>query len=88
MKENIDICVNSLCKYIDIFEGFNKNEFRQLLHLTKKESHFFFKETLYKQFDGAAKESLVGPYLLNAFLAFYTKQWLKEHPIEFMPFYY
>ena len=41
MEENIDIRVNSLFKYIDTFEGFNKNEFRQLLHLNKK-SHTFF----------------------------------------------
>ena len=44
MEENIDVCVSSLFKYIDTFEGFNKNEFRQLLHLNKKESHFFLKK--------------------------------------------
>ena len=47
LEATIDICVNSLSQDINTFEGFNKNEIRQSLHLLMKESHFLFNETLY-----------------------------------------
>ena len=49
LEKSIDICVNSLFQDADTFKGSNKNLFRQLLHLTTRELHFLFNETLYKQ---------------------------------------
>ena len=37
---------------LDIFGVFNENKVRQLLPLTRNESHFIFNEIFYKQIDG------------------------------------
>ena len=88
LEETIDICVNGLFNNVDTFEGFNKSELKKLLTLATKESHFLFNNTLYKQVDGVAMGSPLGPTLANAFLAFHEKQWLKDCPKEFKPVYY
>ena len=51
LEETIDICVNSLFQDANTFDGFSKNELRQLLHLVTKESHFLSSDTLHKQVD-------------------------------------
>ena len=47
----IEICTNELFKESEIVEGLNKTEFKELLSLATKESHFIFDGTLYKQID-------------------------------------
>ena len=43
------------------------------MSLATKESYFIFSEYLYKQIDGVAISSPLGPTLPNAFLCFYEK---------------
>ena len=57
----------------DVIQGINKEEFRNLLSLTTKESYFIFNEVLCKQKDRIAMDSPLGPNLANAFLCFYEK---------------
>ena len=66
----------------------NKSEFKELLSLATKESYFIFNELLYKQIDGVAIGSPLGPTLANAFLCFHEKKWLEQCPEEFKPGYY
>ena len=61
---------------------------QNLLSLATKESYFIFKEVLYKQKDGVAMCSPLGPTLANAFLCFYERKSLEECPSEFKPGFY
>ena len=38
----------------EVIEGLSKTEFKELLSLATKDSHFIFDETLHKQIDGVA----------------------------------
>ena len=88
LDETIDICVNQLFENIDTVEGFTKSELNQLLCLATKESYFIFNGLLYKQIDGVAMGSPLGPSLANAFLSYHEKNWLKNCPQEFKPVFY
>ena len=88
LDETIDICTNLIYNQQDVIEGINKEEFRSLLSLATKESYFLFNKVLYKQKDGVAMGSPLGPTLANAFLCFYERKWLEKCPLEFKPVFY
>ena len=88
VEETINICTESIYDQNDSIEGLNKSEFKELLSLATKESYFIFNEILYKQIDGVAMGSPLGPTLANAFLCFYEKKWLEQCPDKFKPVYY
>ena len=71
LEEAIEICTNELFKESETVEGLSKTEFKELLSLATKDSHFIFDGALYKQIDGVA----MGPTLANAFLV----QWNIDH---------
>ena len=73
LDETIDIFVNQLFENTDSVEGFTKSELKQLLSLPAKESHFIFNCLLYKQMEGVAMSSPLGPSLANAFLSYHEK---------------
>ena len=52
----------------------SKSEFKELLSLATKESYLIFNETFYKQIDGVAMASPLGPTLANASLCFYEEK--------------
>ena len=83
LKETINICTNLLYKNVDVTEGINKSEFEKLLSLTTQESYFMFNNILYKQKDGVAMGSPLGPTIANVFLSFYEMKWLQHCPNEF-----
>ena len=78
LDETIDICINQLFENTDTVEGFNKSELKQLLCLATKESYFIFNGLLYKQVDGVAKGSPLGPSLANLFLSYFEKKLVKQ----------
>ena len=47
-----------------------------------------FKDILYKQKDGVAMGSPLGPTMANVFLSFYEMKWLEQCPNEFKPNFY
>ena len=53
---------------------FKKGEFKVLLSLSIKESYFIFNDILYKQIDGLAVGSPLGPLVANAFLAHHDQK--------------
>ena len=83
----INICTESIFNESDTVVRLNKSEFKELLSLATKESYFIFNELLYKQIDGVAMGSPLGPTLANAFLCFYEKKRLEHCPEEFNPVY-
>ena len=64
--------------------GLSKIEFKELLSLATKNSYFIFNRQLYKQVDGVAMGSPLGPTLANAFLVHFEK----NCPSDFKPHYY
>ena len=52
------------------------------------QNNFFnFDGKIYKQTDGVAMGSLLGPSLANAFLCFHEQIWLSDCPEDFKPVY-
>ena len=88
LDKTIDICINQLFENTDTVEGFTKSELKQLLCLATKESYFIFNGLLYKQTDGVAMGSPLGPSLANAFLSYHEKNWLNSCPQGFKPVFY
>ena len=87
LEETIDICTNTLFENTEKVEGLSKIEFKELLSLATKESYFIFNGQLYKQVDGVAMGSPLGPTLANAFLVHFEKNWLQNCPSDFKPHY-
>ena len=56
-----------------------------LRFLATKESYFIFNKLLYKQIDGVAMGSPLGPTFANASLCFYEKKWLEQCLEELKP---
>ena len=64
----------------------NRIDFEKLLRAALQNN--FFEGNIYKQIDGAAKGSPLGPTLVNAFLCFHEQIWLNECSDEFKHVYY
>ena len=88
LDKTIDICINQLFANADTVEGFTRSELKQLLCLAKKESYFIFNGFLYKQTNGAAMGSPLGPSLANAFLSYHETNWLNSCPQGYKPVFY
>ena len=73
LDETIDICITQLFENSDAVQGFIMSELKQLLWLAAKDSYFIFNGLLYKQTDGVAMGSPLGPSLANAFLSYHEK---------------
>ena len=82
LEEIIEICSNELFKEPETVEGLSKTEFKELLSLATKNWHFIFDGTLYKQIDGVAMDSPLGPTLANASLVYCEKIWLEHCLLE------
>ena len=52
------------------------------------ESLILFDQQFYKQHDGVAMGSPLGPTLANVFLCYHEKSWLQNCPSEFKPVIY
>ena len=71
-----------LYKNVDVIQGIHKSEFENLSSLAKQESYFMFNDIFYKQKDGVAIGSPLGPTMANVFLSFYEMKWLEQCPNE------
>ena len=70
--------MNQLFRNTDTVEDFKKSQLKELLCLASKESNFIFDGLLYKQTDGVAMGSSLGPSLANAFLSYHEKKLVKK----------
>ena len=77
LEETIEICTNELFKESETVKGLSTSEFKEL-----------FDGKLYKQIDGVAMGSSLGPTLAKAFLVCHKKSWLERYPLEYRLFYY
>ena len=66
LEETIYICTNNkLFENTERLAGLSKIEFKELLFLSTKEFYFIFNAKLYKQVDGVAMGSSLGPLWIH-----------------------
>ena len=88
LNEVIDICIDDSFSDTNTIHNIDGNDMRELLTLAAYESFFIFDQVMYRQTDGAAMGSPLGPILANAFFCHFEKQWLSEcPPVIFYPKY-
>ena len=85
LKETIDLCVDILFYDRTNIDGITKDYFHDLLTICMSESLVLFDGEYYKQIDGVAMDSPLGPTFANIFLCFYEQIWLENCPVEFKP---
>ena len=74
LKETINNCVNDLHNKNLYIGKLNKSDLFKLMETATSESSFILDFLLYKQIDGVAMGSPLGPTLANAFLCHYEKE--------------
>ena len=88
LKEIINNCVSDLHNK-NLYNGkLNKSDLFKLLETATSEASFIFDFLLYKQIDGVAMGSPLGPTLANVFLCHYEKEWLDKCTSHFKPIVY
>ena len=85
LQETINLCGENLFKDETHVDNLWKDSFRELLTTAISESLILFDQGFYKQHDGVAMGSPLGPTLANVFLCYYEKIWLQNCPSEFKP---
>ena len=88
LNETIEICCNELFRSRNNVSGLSKEQFRILLELAIKKSFILFNGQYYKQIDGVAMGSPLGPTLANIFLCHHEKNWLDNCSNEFKALYF
>ena len=88
LEETTNICTNLLYNNVDVIDGKNESDFVSLLSLATQGSYFMFNDILYKQKDGVAMGSSLGPTMANVSLSFYDMKWLEQCPNELKPVFY
>ena len=74
LKEVIDICANAIYHNDSIDTDpttLSENSFRELLEMVTSGVEFSFDNTMFRQIDGVAMGSPLGPILANIFVGFY-----------------
>ena len=88
LNETIDIVTQRVYGDKQKVDGLSKDDFKRLLEISTKGSVFYFNGCYYRQKDGVAMGSPLGPDLANAFLAHHESIWLEECPLAFAPVFY
>ena len=85
LNETNGICIDSLYNDDENTPDIPTDVFRNLHYVATKESFFMFDNKFYKQIDGVAMESPLGPALDNIFMCSFENKWLKDCPRGFRP---
>ena len=88
LNETIEIVTKQVFGNKRKVDGLSRTDFRRLLKLSTKGTVFYFNGKYYRQKDGVAMGSPLGPVLANAFLCHYETIWLEECPLSFFPTFY
>ena len=88
LKETISVCCDSLFSNNAKVNNINRIDFEKLSRAALQNNFFNFERKIYKQIDGVAMGSPLGPTLANAFLCFHEQIWLNDCPDEFKPAFY
>jgi len=89
LLETIDLITGTLFRTdTDTFYDMDKQTFTTILNLATLDSYFLFNNTIYKQVDGVAMGSPLGPTLANIFMVALEKTIFYKCPVEFRPSFY
>ena len=88
LQETIGLCVENLFQERTHVDNLLKDSFFELFTRTMSESLILFDQQFYKQHDGVAIGSPLGPTLANVFLCYHEKIWLQNCSSGFKPVIY
>ena len=88
LHRTIDLCVQKLFENKNYIDCFSKDSSREMLTVTMTESFILFDNEYYRQHDGIATSSPLGPTFANTFLCVHEILWLEKCPPEFRPVIY
>ena len=88
LDETIDIVTQKVYGNGELVNGLLKSDFKRLLKLSTQGAVFYFNGCYYRQKDGVAMGSPLGPALANAFLCHHEQYWLENCPLAFAPVFY
>ena len=88
LQETINICVDNLYNDNENPPNIPKHDLHDWLNIATKETFFIFNSKYYKQVDGVAMGSLLGPALANIFMCSFESKWLRDCPNDFKPVFY
>ena len=88
LQETIDIVTEKVYANKRKVNGITKSDFKKLLQLSTEGTVFYFNGSYYRQKDGVAMGSPLGPALANAFLCHHEKSWLEDCPLSYAPVFY
>ena len=88
LDETIDLVTKKVFANKRKVNGLSRTDFRRLLELSTKGTVFLFDGKYYRQKDGVAMGSPLGPVLANAFLCHHETKWLEDCPLSFVPIFY
>ena len=88
LDEAIDICIDSLYNDDENSLKIPIDVFCNLVTVATKEWLFMFNNKFYKQIDGVAMGSPLGPGLANVFMSSFENKWLKDCPHGLKPVFY
>ena len=89
LTETINIILTKLFPdQTSLFHGFTKDSFRKLLELSVTETYFTFNNKIYKQIDGMAMGSPLGPTFANIFMCHLENLFMNQCPLSFKPLFY
>ena len=88
LEETIKNCVSDLFSNNFYSGKLSRKDLYNFPKLATTESSFIFDNKLYKEIDGVAMGSPIGPTLANASLCHYEQIWLNECPSQLKPIVY
>ena len=88
LQETIEIVADKVYATKKKVNGITKSDFKKLLQLSTKGTVFYFNGKYYRQKDGVAMGSPLGPALANAFLWHHERNWLDDCPLAYAPAFY
>ena len=89
VEETINIILDELFISDDtLIENMNRKQFKRLLKVATDNTYFLFNCTLYKQVDGMAMGSPLGPVFANVFMNKLEREFMLHCPCDFKPKFY
>ena len=88
LGEVIGIILDKVFCNTNYFNGFTYDLFKKLLELVAQNCYFLFNNTIYKQTEGVAMGSPIGPTFANIFMCHLENIIINECPADFKPNFY